>query len=406
MNNTRIQNDAGPLERYGTGPIHFAGSDSGMYERHLLFDNVVATQRTDARDRFEAFARSCRDVLSQRWTLTEETYTLKGTKRIDYLSMEFLIGRSLPNNVTNLLLSGVVDEIIRQRNLDWIALLEQEPDAALGNGGLGRLAACFLESMATLRLPAMGYGLRYEYGIFRQTIEDGWQREKPDNWLRHPDPWEVARPQEAVEVRMNCSFDLRGGILRAVPGRPSTLIRMPFDRPVVGYGGWNINTLGCGALAQLVTAGYLFLKSLRQPNEPVRLHPPIKLRHDHGRCRARQPCSKSMTAALISVKLDGSASLIPAIDEGKSLAAKCGIVHRKRCEHRRRICRYREPVLRPIERRHRDRIHRPIDIAEEIWPLSRCCSEHCRHGRHCASRKADHSDVSRIDRPFGRICPN
>ena len=243
MNATQRLSDFGPLERYGTGPIHFAGSDSGLYERHLLFDNVIAAECTNARDRFEAFARSGRDVLSQRWTLTEDTYTRKGAKRIYYLSMEFLIGRSLANNVTNLLLGPVVQEAVRKENLNWIELLEQEPDAALGNGGLGRLAACFLESMATLQLPAMGYGLRYEYGIFKQTIEDGWQREWPDNWLRRQDPWEVARPHESVEVRLNCSFEVRGGALRAVPGRPSSLIGMPFDRPVVGYGGANINTL-------------------------------------------------------------------------------------------------------------------------------------------------------------------
>ena len=124
-----------------------------------------------------------------------------------------------------------------------VELLEEEPDAGLGNGGLGRLAACFLDSMATMQLPAMGYGLRYEYGIFKQSIQDGWQREAADNWLRRPDPWEVARPHEQVEVRLNCSFEVHGGTLRAVPGRPSTLIGMPFDRPVVGYGGKTINTL-------------------------------------------------------------------------------------------------------------------------------------------------------------------
>ena len=93
----------------------------------------------------------------------------------------------------------------------------------MGNGGLGRLAACFLDSMATMQLPAMGYGLRYEYGIFRQTIDDGWQREQPDNWLRRPDPWEVARPQEQVEVKLGCSFEVRGGSLGVVVDRPSSL---------------------------------------------------------------------------------------------------------------------------------------------------------------------------------------
>jgi starch phosphorylase len=231
------------LEQYGAGPIRFAGTDSGLYERHLLFDNVIDPAGASARDRFEAFARSGRDVLSQRWTLTEDTYARENPKRIYYLSMEFLIGRSLANNVTNLLLNPVVNEAVRQKNLDWIELLEQEPDAALGNGGLGRLAACFLESMATMQLPAMGYGLRYEYGIFKQTIQDGWQLEKPDNWLRRQDPWEVARPHEKVEVKLNCSFEIRGGTLRAIPGRPSTLIGIPFDRPVVGYRGKTINTL-------------------------------------------------------------------------------------------------------------------------------------------------------------------
>ena len=136
MSTTQLLNDPAPLVRYGTGPIHFAGSDSGLYERHLLFDNVVAAERTDARDHFEAFARSGRDVLSQRWTLTQDTYTRNDAKRIYYLSMEFLIGRSLANNVTNLLLGPVVSESIRKKHLDWIELLEQEPDAALGNGGL------------------------------------------------------------------------------------------------------------------------------------------------------------------------------------------------------------------------------------------------------------------------------
>jgi glycogen phosphorylase len=161
------------LEQYGAGPIHSAGADSGLYERHLLFDNVIPMASATARDRFEAFARSGRDVLSQRWTHTEDTYERENPKRVYYLSMEFLIGRSLANNVTNLLLDPVVNEAVRQKNLDWVELLEQEPDAALGNGGLGRLAACFLESMATMQLPAMGYGLRYEYGIFKQSITVG-----------------------------------------------------------------------------------------------------------------------------------------------------------------------------------------------------------------------------------------
>jgi starch phosphorylase len=237
------------LEQYGCGPIQFTGTGDALYERHLMFDNVVDAGALRSRERYEAAARSVRDVLSQRWLRTEQTYDRGNPKRVYYLSMEFLIGRSLGNNIINLRLDPVVKRVVDEKGFDWLALLEEEPDAGLGNGGLGRLAACFLDSMATMQLPAMGYGLRYEYGIFRQTIEDGWQREQPDNWLRRPDPWEVARPQEQVEVKLGCSFEVRGGSLGVVTGRPSSLLGMPFDRPVVAYGGKTINTLRLWAAA-------------------------------------------------------------------------------------------------------------------------------------------------------------
>jgi len=237
------------LDQYGCGPIQLAGTGNALYERHLLFDNVIDPSGVTARDRFEALARSVRDILSQRWALTEKTYQSRNPKRLYYLSMEFLIGRSLANNVTNLLLDPLVKKAIQHETLEWIDVLEQEPDAGLGNGGLGRLAACFMESAATLQLPAIGYGLRYEYGIFQQTIRDGWQQEQPDNWLQRQDPWEVARPSEKVEIGLNCSFELHRGSLRAVAGQPSTLFGIPFDRPVVGYGGKTINTLRLWAAA-------------------------------------------------------------------------------------------------------------------------------------------------------------
>ncbi|MGB7496931.1 MAG: glycogen/starch/alpha-glucan phosphorylase [Candidatus Acidiferrum sp.] len=235
--------------QYGIEPLHLAGTLLGLYERHLLFDNDVDPAITNAREHYEAFARSVRDILSQRWVLTNRTYHRANPKRVYYLSMEFLIGRSLANNVTNLMLDPLLKDVIDQKNVDWLALLQKEPDAGLGNGGLGRLAACFLDSMATMQLPAMGYGLRYEYGMFKQAIQDGWQRELPDNWLRHPDPWEVARPYARVNIKFNCSFILRDGALRAIAGRDSYLSGIPFDRPVVGYGGKNINTLRLWAAA-------------------------------------------------------------------------------------------------------------------------------------------------------------
>src|SRR6266849_8193380 len=228
---TGIVADPNLLEQYGCGPIQFSGNNDALYERHLLFDDIIAPAAAGPREQFEAAARSARDILSQRWVLTESTYDSQNPKRIYYLSMEFLIGRSLTNNRTNLLINSFVTRAAEQRNLDWLGLIEQEPDAGLGNGGLGRLAACFLDSMATLQLPAVGYGLRYEYGIFKQTIQDGWQHEQPDNWLRRPDPWEVARPHRKVGVKLNCSFELRGGALRAILGKTSHLIGIPFDRP-------------------------------------------------------------------------------------------------------------------------------------------------------------------------------
>jgi starch phosphorylase len=231
------------IRQYECGPVHLAGTANGLYERHLMFDNVVDGATAGPRERYEAVARSLRDILSQRWLRTERSYAEANPKRIYYLSMEFLIGRSLANNLTNMLLDSAVQQFTDTAGLDWLAMLEQEPDAGLGNGGLGRLAACFLDSMATMQLPAMGYGLRYEYGIFRQEIQDGWQVEQPDNWLRRPDPWEVARPHERVEIKLGCSFEVRGGTLGIIANKPSSLFGLPYDRPVVGFGGKTINTL-------------------------------------------------------------------------------------------------------------------------------------------------------------------
>ncbi len=231
------------LARYNCGPVNFSGSANALFERHLTFDQIIPVKTASARDQFEAVAHSVRDVLSQRWLMTEETYRERNVKRVYYLSLEFLIGRALANNVTNLLFDPVFSEFCKLQKIDPLEIVEEEPDAGLGNGGLGRLAACFLDSMATLQIPGMGSGLRYEYGIFAQNIQNGWQVETPDHWLVRPDPWEVARPEEKVEVRLGCSFEVRGGALRVVPGRASILYGVPYDRPVVGYGGKTINTL-------------------------------------------------------------------------------------------------------------------------------------------------------------------
>jgi glycogen phosphorylase len=237
------------LKQYGCGPIPFVGTENAFYERHLVFDRAIDPKVASPRERFEAFSRAMRDILAQRWVLTKTTYEQQNAKRIYYLSLEFLIGRSLTNNIANLRLDPLIQLAVQAKGIDWPELVEQEPDAGLGNGGLGRLAACFLDSMATMQLPATGYGLRYEYGMFKQSIVNGWQKESADNWLRDGDPWEIGRLHEKVEIKVHCSFELREGILHAVPGPPTTLIGIPFDRPVVGYGGKTINTLRLWAAA-------------------------------------------------------------------------------------------------------------------------------------------------------------
>ncbi len=231
------------LKRYQCGPVRFAGESNALYERHLVFDYIDDPAKAGLRDRFEALARSVRDVLSQRWLKTAQTHDRANPKRVYYLSMEYLIGRSLMNNVSNLLMDPQLQEVARREKIDLAALVDAEPDAGLGNGGLGRLAACFIDSLATLEIPAIGYGLRYEYGMFRQEIRGGYQVELPDHWLSRPDPWEVARPDETVAVELQSGVEIRDGRLEPLAGQRTTLLAKPFDRPVIGYGGCTINTL-------------------------------------------------------------------------------------------------------------------------------------------------------------------
>ncbi|MDG3005913.1 glycogen/starch/alpha-glucan phosphorylase [Paludisphaera mucosa] len=231
------------FERYGCGPVQFSGNPNASYERHLVLDHVVKPGNASAREVFEALARSLRDLIAQRWLKTGETCDRENPKQVYYLSMEFLIGRSTSNNLLNLLVEPFVREEMARRGVDLDRLDDEEPDAGLGNGGLGRLAACFIDSMATLAIPAIGYGLRYEYGIFRQEIQGGRQVERPDNWLRRPDPWEVDRPAEAVDVRLQCAVQSRRGTPVLVADRPTLLRGVPYDRPVVGHGGRTVNTL-------------------------------------------------------------------------------------------------------------------------------------------------------------------
>ncbi len=161
--------------------------------RNRLLDLAKDEYSATPLDNYKSLALAVRDQLYARWAATQQTYYSANTKRVYYLSLEFLMGRALCNAIVNLDIEAEAREALHSLGMSLEELRELEPDAGLGNGGLGRLAACFLDSMATLQLPAYGYGIRYEYGIFYQHIRDGWQVETPDNWLRYGNPWEIER---------------------------------------------------------------------------------------------------------------------------------------------------------------------------------------------------------------------
>ena len=232
------------LERLG-----LAGQENAWADRYLLCNHLLAPQSAEPRQKFEATSRFIRDLVAHRWAKTQRVRQEAQSKRIHYLSLEFLLGRTLRNNMMNLAAEPVVRRAMEQEGWNLEQLIEEEPDAGLGNGGLGRLAACFIDSLATLQYPAIGYGLRYEYGIFRQTIREGWQTEQPDNWLRHPDPWEIVRPGRVYAVPLNAKFELKGSGVMITRDRPSTMLGIAYDRPVVGYGALCINTLRLWAAA-------------------------------------------------------------------------------------------------------------------------------------------------------------
>jgi starch phosphorylase len=232
------------LERLGV-----TGKEDEWTDRYLLCAHLVDPPTAKSRQRFEALAIFIRDLIAHRWVKTRQAREKADPKRIYYLSMEFLIGRTLSNNIINLAADPFVAKAMQRAGWKLEELIEEEPDAGLGNGGLGRLAACFIDSIATLQYSGIGYGLRYEYGIFRQGIRDGYQVEQPDNWLRQPDPWEVTRPGKLYPVPLNASFELKGSAIHITPNRPSTLLGIPYDRPVVGYGARCVNTLRLWAAA-------------------------------------------------------------------------------------------------------------------------------------------------------------
>src|SRR5512137_2047340 len=186
--NARTADDADALKR--------------AFADHLQYSQGKDEHTATPMDRYFAAAHTVRDRMMRRWIQTQQTYYKRGAKRIYYLSLEFLMGRLMENNLINLGLHANMKAALTDLGLDLNDLLAQEPDAGLGNGGLGRLAACFLDSLATLGYPAYGYGIRYEFGIFDQELRGGAQVEAPDNWLRYGNPWEVERPEYLYPVHL------------------------------------------------------------------------------------------------------------------------------------------------------------------------------------------------------------
>ncbi|MDR0363145.1 MAG: glycogen/starch/alpha-glucan phosphorylase [Planctomycetota bacterium] len=215
------------------------------YAEHLKYDLARDRYTSTKHNRFVALARAVRDRLIDRWIETQQAHHDDKVKRVYYLSLEFLMGRALGNNVVNFKLEDSVKKAFDDLGIDWEELRDVEVDAGLGNGGLGRLAACFLDSLATLQIPAVGYGLRYNYGIFRQTIDNGSQVEHPDDWLQYGNPWEIQRSELRIPVRYGGKVEqwAENGRIRYrwVDAKP--VLGMAYDTPIVGYGGHTVNTL-------------------------------------------------------------------------------------------------------------------------------------------------------------------
>ena len=219
--------------------------------KHAFLDNLFYVQGkipalATKRDYYMALAFTVRDRMLHRWLSTAEQYTTHGSRTVAYLSAEFLMGPHLGNNLLNLGIYDEVREAVGELGLDFPELLACEDEPGLGNGGLGRLAACFLDSMATLEIPSIGYGIRYEFGIFQQEIVDGWQVERTDKWLRFGNAWEIPRPEWAVEVKLGGSTetytDHEGRLrVRWVPNR--VVVGVPYDTPILGYRVNTANTL-------------------------------------------------------------------------------------------------------------------------------------------------------------------
>lgn len=232
-------------DKNNTRIAHNSEAIAKDFAEHLKYTKDADTYHTTQQSRYEALALSIRDRIIHQWDISRKTQRKNSVKRVYYLSLEFLMGRAMTNNINNMGLMNEVTQALKSLGYTYEELADIEPDAGLGNGGLGRLAACFLDSMATLEIPSYGYGIRYNYGIFKQLVQDGWQFEQPDNWLRYGNPWEVARPDLCYEVNFGGSVQVihENGKDNYRWFNTDKVLGMAYDMPIIGFGGKTVNTL-------------------------------------------------------------------------------------------------------------------------------------------------------------------
>ena len=224
--------------------------DKELFKRSVVYNVKTLYRKTieeaTPQQIFQAVGYSIKDQIVDCWMDTQKAYEEKDPKIVYYMSMEFLTGRALGNNIISLKAYKEAAEALDELGVDIDAIEDQEPDAALGNGGLGRLAACFMDSLATLGYPAYGCGIRYRYGMFKQVIKDGYQVEVPDNWLENGNPFELRRPEYTKEVRFGgyTTFETDAFGRNHYHQEGYTSVNaVPYDMPVVGYGNGIVNTL-------------------------------------------------------------------------------------------------------------------------------------------------------------------
>jgi len=246
MSIRRLEQDPGPDSGTRRHVALTVSAFQDAIRHHARYSLGNKWERCSDRELFMAVAFAVRDALVDRMLDTEDRYQQVDPKRLHYLSMEFLLGQSLRNNLSNLEMLDPCREALRTMGVDLDEVLEGESEAALGNGGLGRLAACFLDSLATMGMPGYGYGINYEYGLFKQAIDSGYQREKPDNWMARGNPWQIERPDEACIVpvygRVEHGID-RTGAYNPMWMDWKIIIGVPHDMPIVGHGGNTVNVL-------------------------------------------------------------------------------------------------------------------------------------------------------------------